>query len=219
VSSAALKRTTFDLWPLCAGQGGKTELSLHAGKKTKAYHEAGHAVIARVLGIDVEYASLFPTDTDDATVAYDCALYLARNKEIVGEIAAAENDVKVMLAGALAQERHEPLSEGQRHKAIREGGGWHDDWNSAAWLVTHILYFLRRGGLSDLQKEPDPEGVLAALGTSDEFDTVFDRLWEETRVLVYDNWAAIERVAAALLERRYLHEDDIDALIAATPAE
>ena len=38
-------------------------------QKTVAYHEAGHAVIARVLGVGVVCVSMFPTEPDTKAVA------------------------------------------------------------------------------------------------------------------------------------------------------
>ena len=67
--------------------------------------------------------------------------------------------------------------------------------------------------MSDLLSEPEPEKLLKALATSVEAKALFERFCRETEALVRDNWSAIERVAAAMLKRRVLHQADLDALI------
>jgi NADH:ubiquinone oxidoreductase subunit D len=49
----------------------------------------------------------------------------------------------------------------------------------------------------------------------EEFGRLFSRTTQKTADLVKENWPAIQRVAAALLNGPALTEDDIDALIAA----
>jgi ATP-dependent Zn protease len=45
------------------------------GKKVKAHHEAGHALVARLLGVRVEHASLLMGGTNSTSVATHGALY------------------------------------------------------------------------------------------------------------------------------------------------
>jgi hypothetical protein len=49
---------------------------------------------------------------------------------------------------------------------------------------------------------------------TEEFDRLFSQTAQKTADLVEENWPAIQRVAAALLNRPALTEGDIDALIA-----
>jgi len=179
------------------------------GKKAKAHHEAGHAVIARVLGVEVTYAAML-----DANVQTTSALYAARNSEPATLIAGAESDAKVALAGAIAQQHYRPMTKGQMLKAAREGG-WTDDMATAKSLVAHILYLQNGHSASDLHNEPDPQGALRPLAETPEASALFNRLWNDTRALVERHWQAIERVAAAMLEPRALNQDDIDRIIRA----
>jgi hypothetical protein len=179
------------------------------GKKAKAHHEAGHAVIARVLGVEVTYAAML-----DANVQTTGALYAARNGEPAALIAGAEKDAKVALAGAIAQQHYRPVTKGQMLKAAREGG-WTDDMATAKSLTAHILYFQNGRSASDLHNEPDPQGALKPLTETSEASALFNRLWNETQILVECHWQAVERVAAAMLERRVLNQDDIDGIIRA----
>jgi ATP-dependent Zn protease len=181
------------------------------GKKVKAHHEAGHAVVARVLDVDVQHVSL-PVGDDGAVAETRSALHQVGDKTPSAQIAAAEKDAKVALAGVIAQQWYRPLTEGQQRKA--EQGPWRDDLSHANSLVAEILYFQKGRGMSDLLNEPERENTLSELAKSDEARSLFRRLWEETHALVQHNWSAVQRVADALLERRYLHREDIDAVIA-----
>jgi hypothetical protein len=67
--------------------------------------------------------------------------------------------------------------------------------------------------MSDLLKEAEPKTMLGALARSTEGKALFSRFCRETEALVQDYWPAIERVAAAMLERPVLHKDDLDTLI------
>jgi hypothetical protein len=127
------------------------------------------------------------------------------------QIAAAEKDAKVALAGGIAQQRYRALSEGQKRKAER--GAWNDDLSHAWSFIAEILYFQKGRGMSDLLNEPEPEKMLKAFATSSDAKALFERFCRETEALVQDNWSAIERVASAMLDRRILHQADLDALI------
>jgi hypothetical protein len=178
-----------------------------AGKKAKAHHEAGHAVIARVLGVEVSYAAMLNTNVETHS-----ALYLTKNSSAAAQIVGAEKDIKILLAGALAQCHYRPMTRGRMQKAANSGG-WEDDISTASRLVAQILYFQTGRTLSELMSDPNPEAALKALGQSDAAETLWERLWQETKALVNEHWPAIERVAAAMLERRALNQSDIDALI------
>ena len=87
------------------------------GKKVKAHHEAGHAVIARVLGINVSHVALHSVGLQNGSgVLRHSALHLANGKDPATQIIAAENDAKILLAGPIAQCFYRPLTEGQKRK-------------------------------------------------------------------------------------------------------
>jgi hypothetical protein len=72
-------------------------------EKMIAYHEAGHAVIARVFGLDVRHVMLFPTTP---LVHRQNAAWLARDADTATMLVALERDAKVTLAGPIAQQKH-----------------------------------------------------------------------------------------------------------------
>jgi hypothetical protein len=74
---------------------------MRPGKKVMAYHEAGHAVVARVLGVGVPYAALFPVDSNSrAGVPTASAAWHASRDVVAARIAGHETDAKVPFAGA-----------------------------------------------------------------------------------------------------------------------
>jgi hypothetical protein len=107
------------------------------GKRTKAYHEAGHAVIARTLGVGVTYVALRLETTQTVSAAY-----LAETDDIddiPARIAALEKDTKVFYAGAQAQHRYRPLSRGQLSRAQSDVGVGSDDWANAKSAVAKAV--------------------------------------------------------------------------------
>ena len=74
-------------------------------ERLKAYHEAGHAVVAQTLGLAMVYVTVL--STDDMTAASTLtrsATSLARDTDQAMQLTAHENDMKVCLAGPHAEE-------------------------------------------------------------------------------------------------------------------
>jgi len=172
-----------------------------------AFHEAGHTVIARRLGLSVPYVVLLPTDDAEAHTPSQSAEYLARNADVATRVAAIENDILVVLAGPIAEFRRRPT---------KSRAGWGGDYyNLRSRLAKAVL--LERGA-----PVPDEGGVIEVTLSEDDVAKVvllFERLCERAKTLVDGNWPAITRVAEALLVRRFLNQDDIDELIAGTTEE
>jgi len=155
-----------------------------------AFHEAGHTVIARRLGLSVPYVVLLPTDDAEAHTPSQSAEYLARNADVATRVAAIENDILVVLAGPIAEFRRRPTKS-------RAG------WERGAPVPDE-------GGVIEVTLSEDDVAKVVLL---------FERLCEKAKTLVDGNWPAITRVAEALLVRRFLNQDDIDELIAGTTEE
>jgi hypothetical protein len=170
----------------------------------KAHHEAGHAVIARALGVGVTYVALFSTESDNSAAAQTAS---AAWRALTNDLPAAyEIDAKVALAGPHAQHRYRPV------KGRKIPDVWASDMVNAQSFI-YSLVLLRDGvALDDGPFRITPDERQAAKAQRE-----YDRISAETQALVEANWSAIERVAAALMRRPILTESDLDALIADRP--
>ena len=177
-------------------------------KKQMAYHEAGHAVIARMLGVGVPQLTLVSVDADNAAGAITAsAAALADRNDLFAYVAGIEKDIKISIAGPQSQNIYRPSDEN------------HDEWESdrQTQLSLALKIVLLKAGI-DI---PDA-GSQASVNADqlDEAKRLLARLAEETRALVIANWPAITRVAEALLRlrRQTLDQAAIDALIATAGA-
>jgi hypothetical protein len=178
-------------------------MGLVLGKKeTLANHEAGHAVIARVLEIPVCYATLDALDGAGAVATTSSATHL-----VPDDLEALEKYAIVALAGPQAQHHYCPMSRVAQNRAC--DGAWRVDRANATSLLAILV--LRQHG------KPAVPGSYVELDgpETEEFGRRFSHTTQKTADLVEENWPAIQRVAAALVSRPALTEDDIDALIAA----
>jgi len=170
----------------------------------KAYHEAGHAVVARLLEIPVNRVTISPTDdTNQAIAEAHSAAYLARNEDAAGQIVGLEKDAKACLAGPYAQHHYRP-AQGQTVDDFPEE--WASDIANAQSLVA-TSWMIRQGTSLD-------RGASLSDGQAAEVQRLWRPLAAEAEALVAKNWRAIERVAKALITHRELTGDDIDDLIA-----
>jgi hypothetical protein len=136
-----------------------------------AYHEAGHAVSARVLGVEVTYVSLF-----EAVTYHQRARDFARNDDLAELLCAYVTDAMVVLAGPIAQCRY------YRQPKERETLYCsNSDLRKARRLAARLVE-LKRNILTPVFPEP-------------KYDELFAQLCDKTRVSVNEHWPAIERVA------------------------
>jgi len=179
-------------------------------ERQKAYHEAGHAVVARTLGITMSYVTMLSTDDMTAGSALaDSASWLARDADQATRLAAIGKDMKALLAGPHAQARYQP------RKSKRIPNEWASDFKLAKSFATKAV-LIRTGRGADI---PIGEGAFEiVLGADDlaEIARLFNRISNETEALVAKLWPAITLVAEELLTRRTLFEDEVDALIERT---
>jgi hypothetical protein len=185
---------------------------MNKARKIIAYHEAGHAVVARVLGIVVDHVTGFSTSPG---ALRHSAGWQARNADVSTQQVGIEKDAKVALAGPHAQLRHHPV----RHPRItfvdegRMPDGWQSDLASARNSACQIV-LLKHGAISTALSSTT---VTLNEPQVAELNRLLGQLWKETEALVSEYWPAIERTAEALLHGRILIQDEIDALIAGRP--
>jgi hypothetical protein len=167
-----------------------------------AYHEAGHAVAARALGIDVEFVSMRPLDSDTAAVVPTrSALWLSRGASTEAQICAAEADAMVALAGPTA-EKHSPVP----HQEVEH----EEDISNAVSAVG------RAAALAAGMSIPEQvDGAVELTGdVAADARARFDRVKIATARLLSDNWSAVERVARTLERRDRIDQGELDRLIA-----
>jgi hypothetical protein len=176
-------------------------------KKSLAYHEAGHAVIARVLGTEVHLATIRPDkfsaghimhgaswpDREDAngTVAAE-----DREEEWYRRMEMAEDRAKLALAGPIAEMKYRPTLNGEYF------ADYEDLLNVATYLkiASGFTFEVLVPG-----KPLQQDNRLAA--------ALWERLQADTADLVELHWPSIERVAEALLIHEELGQEEIEALV------
>jgi hypothetical protein len=167
-----------------------------------AHHEAGHAVITRVVGLGVDFATLHPGEDYRAGVHSQSASYLARDADPETRAIAMEQDARVCLAGPYAQERYQPRSPSDD---IPEE--WSGDIEEAKNYIANAI-LARRGGAV-----LTPEGYVLSDDETAQVQLRWKQLSIEVSTMVKDNWPGIKRVAAALVRHKQLTGDRIDRLI------
>lgn len=171
----------------------------------KCHHEAGHAVVARRLGISIEGISMAPDDDSDARVPIrDVETWLARDAEMTVLLSAL---CKFGLAGALAQLRFDP--DDDRKEQLRGGQASKDyvgDINKIRPLVAEVV--LLTTGVCSSRSET--KGVPADRALCEQ---LLGQLCDETEALVAENWPAIQRIARYLQRHREMTEAEVDALL------
>src|SRR5262245_381654 len=174
-----------------------------------AYHEAGHAVIARVLGIEVRLATIRPDkfsaghvthgaswpDREDAngTIAAE-----DREEEWQQRMEMAEDRAKLALAGPIAEMKYLPTLNGEH-------------FADSSDLLNVAVYLKIAGGFSPISEVLVPGKPLRQ--TNGEVSQLWERLQADTADLVELHWLSIERVAEALLIHEELGQEEIEALV------
>jgi len=161
-------------------------------RRTRAFHEAGHIVAARLLGVEIAEVAVRFGPNPGFHVQTRSAGDQARG--------GLEADIQVALAGGIAQQIHRPQS-------YREFQVADDRQNAANAAARHCL----EPGNGEDGKNFRAEGDLPQEGID-----LVNRLHRPTVKLIRENWLKVERVAAALLEREEITQADIDEIIART---
>lgn len=159
------------------------------------YHEAGHAVIARVLGIDVIYVTARPEPKFRGVthVNYDGR---ERDADLL------ERQTKILLAGSYAEIKRYPDSDWD---AVQ--GNCIDDWGHA---------YARADRLVQICRLPRPRRM-DIFWQYPASTLIVERAAAETKQLLGNHRPAVTRVAKALHRNARLEQPALDDLIAGRP--
>jgi hypothetical protein len=169
-----------------------TEPKAHAVR----YHEAGHAVVARLLGIPVSEVTARPARGGK----FRGLTVVAIDGRQQSDLARHEGRIKVLLAGSLTEAKKFPESNWEEIQ-----GNCFSDWTTLYRHAEEIRKILgqpkpKRDNIFHMH--PGNEKLIRALA-------------EQTETLIAANWPAITRVAKALHRKASLNQHEVDALIAA----
>jgi hypothetical protein len=94
--------------PLPTWRDVKSQIKPNKARQTleRAYHETGHAVIARILGIDVKNVTIVESAGNLGSVQTSSAWHLARDADQASQLVAISKDVMISFAGPHAQRRY-----------------------------------------------------------------------------------------------------------------
>lgn len=182
--------------------GGNTYLltGAYANRKATAYHEAGHAVIARIFSMPVKYATIKPTSDSAGHVSINAIGHKVRGKE------AQENSIVVDFAGALAE------LEFFKRRARSEADAFIPNREIAAGAGGDNKGIKNKG--YELVGEPLRDGRM--LVYKPDYKSLRLELKRRARQLVREHFTAIERVAEELIAHEMLSGEQIDEIIAAS---
>lgn len=161
---------------------------VEAERRATAHHEAGHAVIVWRLHLGMpEFVSIRIDEKDDTSgrIVYDCRVEFDGDDDDQTH-RCAEKMALAALAGPAAQLRYAP-------------GSYDHDWQGVHW------------GRGDYDIASDI--VFRLNGSSKAAALHLKYLEKHAGLLVEQYWADIEKVAAALLEKETLDQDQLGALL------
>jgi hypothetical protein len=177
-------------------------------RKVIAYHEAGHAVVARLLGQPLISVTI-DIENDNTGVLRESAAHAAREGDPAAQIAGCEIDAKVALAGPLAQLKSRPSRNSRHAPAIERH---EEDYAHAQSAVAHIA--LLKAGMPVPEPGAAKQEITLNGAVAESYQATLEKLKRETKALLDEHWAAVKRVAKALFERDRLDQRELDRLMA-----
>lgn len=182
-------------------------------KKLTAYHEAGHAIVSKLIDKDekVHQVSIIPRGRAGGYTMYtpkDNVFYSSKG-EMLNEIikslggrAAEEimlDDISTGASGDIKQATNVA-------RAMITKYGMSSKLGLVSYDSNEEVFLGRDYGHSRLYSEK------TAAEIDDEVKNIIGRLYEKTKTLLTDNKDILERVAGALLEKETLNESEFEAI-------
>jgi hypothetical protein len=177
-------------------------------EKVLAYHEAGHAVAARVVGVEIvdAFSGGKPKEISNGVQSRGSVRTLSASSKTRGTPAFRQAlwiDTLVSLAGIAAQRKYRP----QYVKANWEKARM-EEWSTDIDRVSKLLcaYRYDRSDGMDLESLPTEETPELRAELQDLLNTAS----AEATKIIEDHWPQVERVAALLLSHGEITQADID---------
>lgn len=184
-----------------------TDMS-HDLRRTICVHEAGHAVVAMVLGLDGDLTLGFKPNGSGVTT-------LDLNPRAAET---SERDVERHLTFFLAGRAAESCVFGEASVSAGSGGGENSDLAIATRLALRIETQLGFGKKAPLLYVSEGDGELPSLARYPWFmEAISARLedaYEKAKALVIDHLAALKLIAASLETRRFINNEEVRELFA-----
>jgi cell division protease FtsH len=166
-------------------------------KRIVSYHEAGHALVGRVLKSNViEKISIVPRGQAMGYVlnSSDEDKYLHTKEDL-------KNKICVMLGGRAAEEL-----------IFREvTTGAKDDLSKANEVAQQMVCELGMSGLGNRVYRAGPNGELHPL-VEKEIKTIIDECYEKTKEIIDSNRKYLERIAMELFQKETITGQELDAI-------
>lgn len=175
----------------------ETEENIHQRELT-AYHEAGHAIITKLLTEDtIELISIIPTTSHvkGFTMSY------SKQDQSLLALKEIQNRIFILLAGRAA----EYLYLGEQEENITTGCT--DDLQKAVNLMKGYLKTSTKG----ISYNQENETHLPA-AFYEELNRLSESMWESTVEICRNNWTTISTVAESLIEKKWITRRELEKL-------
>lgn len=168
-------------------------------RELTAYHEAGHAIVTRMLTDDViDIISIVPTTSHvkGFTMSY------SQNDRSLLALQEIRNRITILLAGRAA----EYLYLNEQEELITTGCA--DDLQKAVGLMKNYIKTSTNGIGYNHEKEN-----LLPPSFYEELQKLSTQMWEDTVSICRDHWESLSTVAEALNEKKWITKEDLDTLL------
>jgi hypothetical protein len=174
-------------------------------REIASHHEAAHAVIARVQGVEVVGVLMFRTDeTTPSSVFSRSAAYHA-GADTAARIAGLEMEIRIALAGPIANALY---GKDRSSRKVKESEI--DDRARSDSMAVEIALLMAG---KPIPQHHDGIQLTVDRTIIESANVVITRLWEETKALLVEHWPAVQRVAEALMTCDLLDQAELDRLM------